>query len=81
MMTIYRIRMSQEKYDDRAGEGPIIDNDVYNGDGQSVSSSSDAGESDEVSSVVDLDPELQAIKGSPVEKQGQHPQDPDSRVF
>jgi hypothetical protein len=45
---------SQEEYDVRAGEGPI-DTDAYNGDGQSVSSSSDAGGSDEVSSVIDLE--------------------------
>jgi hypothetical protein len=56
---------SREEYDDHAGEEPI-DIDGHNGDGQSVSSSSDIGESFEVSSVVDLDPELQAIKGSPV---------------
>jgi hypothetical protein len=57
---------SQEEYDDRAEEGPI-DTNEYNGDGQSVSSSSDIGESFEVSSVVDLEPELQAIKGVPGE--------------
>ena len=56
---------SQEEHDDHAGEGPIDAADRYHGDGQSVSSSSDIGESDEVSSVVDLDPELQAIKGLP----------------
>jgi hypothetical protein len=48
---------SQEEYHDRAGEGPI-NIDGYNGDGQSVYSSSDTGEGDEVSSVIDLDPEL-----------------------
>jgi hypothetical protein len=48
---------SQEEYHDRAGEGPI-NIDGYNGDGQSVYSSSDNGEGDEVSSVIDLDPEL-----------------------
>ena len=57
---------SQEEYDDHAGEGPI-DTDGYNGDGRSVSSSSDVEESFEVSSVADLDPELQAIKGVPAE--------------
>ena len=49
-----------------AGEGPI-DTDGYNGDGTSVSSSSHIGESYEVSGVEDLDPELQATKGSPAE--------------
>jgi hypothetical protein len=48
---------SQEEHHDRAGEGPI-NIDGYNGDGQSVCSSSDTGEGDEVSSVIDLDPEL-----------------------
>jgi len=56
---------SQEEYDD-AGTGPV-ETGRYNEDGQSVSSSSDAGESDEVSSVIDLDLELQAIKGLPAE--------------
>jgi hypothetical protein len=60
--TVWTILLqSEEEYDDRAGEGPI-NIDGYNGDGQSVYSSSDAGEGDEVSSVIDLDPELQAIK-------------------
>jgi hypothetical protein len=36
-------------------------------DGSSVSSSSDIGEGYEVSSIEDLKPELQAIKGSPAE--------------
>jgi len=61
---------SQKEYDDHAGEGPegFIAADRYHGDhGKSVSSSSDTGESDEVSSDADLDPELQAIKGSPAE--------------
>jgi hypothetical protein len=44
---------SQEEYDDPAEEG-LIDTDGYNGDGQSVSSSSDIGESYEVPSVIDL---------------------------
>ncbi len=57
---------SQEEYDDRVEEGPI-DTNEYNGDGWSVSSSSNIGESFEVSSVVDLEPELQAIKGVPAE--------------
>ena len=58
---------SQEEYDDRAAEGPI-GADGQNGDGESGFSSSDNGEIFEVSSViVDLDPELRAIKGSPAE--------------
>ena len=57
---------SQEEHDHGAGEGPI-DADGENGDGESELSSSENGESFGVSSVVDLDPELQAIKGSPVE--------------
>ena len=55
---------SREEYDDRAKEGPI-DTDGYYGDGQSVSSSSDAGESNKVSSVIDLHRlhlQLQVIK-------------------
>ena len=48
---------SQEEHHDRAGEGPI-NIDGYNGDGQSVYSSSDTGEGVEVSSVIDLDSEL-----------------------
>ena len=56
---------SQEEYDD-AGAGPV-ETGRYNKDGQSVSSSSNVGKSDEVSSVIDLDPELQAIKGLPAE--------------
>lgn len=43
---------SQEEYDDRTAEGPI-DADGQNGDGQSEFSSSDNGESFEVSSVVE----------------------------
>ena len=60
---------SQEEYDD-AGAGPDdvgagpVETGRYNED---VSSSSNAGESDKVSSVIDLDPELQAIKGLPAE--------------
>ena len=57
---------SQEEYNDCAGEG-LIETGRYNDDGQSISSSSDAGESDKVSSVIDLDLELQAIKGLPAE--------------
>ena len=41
---------SREEYDDRAKEGPI-DTDEYYGDGQSVSSSSDTGESNKVASM------------------------------
>jgi hypothetical protein len=52
---------SEEEYDDRTREGPI-DIDGHNGDGQSVSSSSDTGERYKVSSVVDLDPEIQRSK-------------------
>ena len=52
----------QKEYNDRAEEEPI-NTDGYNGDGRSVSSSSDIEESFEVSSVADLYPELQAIKG------------------
>ena len=62
--------LSREEHDDRAEEVPI-DIDGYTGDGRSVSSSFDTGESEEeswlVSSPVDLDPELQAIKGLPAE--------------
>jgi hypothetical protein len=57
---------SQEEYNDCAGEG-LIETGRYNDDGQSISSSSDAGESDKVSGVIDPDPELQAIKGLPAE--------------
>ena len=57
---------SQEEHDHGAGEGPI-DADGENGDGESELSSSENGESFGVSSVVDLDPELQAIKGLPAE--------------
>lgn len=57
---------SQEEDDDCAREGSIETN-RSNGDGKSVDSSSDAGGSDEVSSVTDLEPELQEIKGLPVE--------------
>jgi hypothetical protein len=57
---------SQEEEDDCAGEGSI-ETSQSNGDGQPIDSSSDAGESDEVSSIADLDPELQEIKGSPAE--------------
>lgn len=92
-MTICTIGMvflqSQEEYDDRAEEGPV-DNDGYNGDGRSVFSSSDTGDMEnyEVSSVVDLDTELQAIKLHQRQcrqdgenfRQDQHPQDSDSRV-
>jgi len=39
---------SQEEYDDRAGEG-LVDTNGYNGDGRSVSSSSNIEESFEVS--------------------------------
>ena len=60
-MVLLKVHDSQEENDDRAGEGPI-NTDGYNGDGQSVFSSSDTRRSDEVSTVIDLDPELQAIK-------------------
>jgi hypothetical protein len=48
---------SQEEDNDCAGEGSI-DTGRSNGDGQSVDSSSDAGQCDNVSSVTDLDLEL-----------------------
>ena len=54
---------SQDEDDDHAKEGRI-DTDGCNCDRQSVSISSDIEESYKVSSVEDLDPELQAIKGS-----------------
>jgi hypothetical protein len=57
---------SKEEYNNHAGEGHI-DIDGFNGDGQSVSSSSNIGESFKVFSIADLDPELQVIKGSPME--------------
>jgi hypothetical protein len=64
-MTICTIRtvllQSEEEYDDRTGKGPI-DIDGHNGDGQSISSSSDTGKSYKVSSVVDLNPEIQQSK-------------------
>jgi len=67
-LTICRVHIillqSQEEDEDCAGEGSI-ETSRFNGDGQSVDSSSDAGESNEVSSITDLDLELQEIEGSP----------------
>ena len=53
--------------DDNCAEEGSIETSQSNGDGQTVDSSSDVGESDEVSSITDLDPELQAIEGLPAE--------------
>ena len=55
-----------EEDDNCAGEGSI-ETSRLNGDEQSVDSSSDAGESNGVSSIADLNPELQEIEGSPAE--------------